>query len=114
MADPLPRHKVVRIGDGETFEAALDLTRRSGDVWRPENLRKDGQPPMNRGSDGQILGTQSWQKTLGHYALYDEAREAKASVLRQEIDIHRQWIAEDEAKLLALYREEPGKESTDD
>ncbi len=112
MAEPLPRKQVVRIGDGETFEAALDVTRWGGEVWRPENLRKDGQAPMNRRSDGQILGTGWWQKTLTHYALYDAAREAKASILRQEMDIHRQWIAEDEAKLLALYTEEPGKEET--
>ena len=116
MKEPLERIQAVHIVTGEVREVAVRPDSGITEVWFPESLRKDGQPPLNRYRDGQLKPDYAF----GYYARVDAGREEKAALIRLEIAGLLEKVSlsmagfragrrSAEARLIALYTEEAAK-----
>ena len=99
----LPRVTVVRIGTGTKHEAAIVPGYLGAQVWFVESLRKDGQTPGNRYSDGSLVNGQ--YVYLSSFALIDANRETRADLVRARIAGLREQVTLAEQELCALYRD---------
>ena len=95
--------KVVQILTGEVSDMFIQKSEWGNTVWKPEHLRKDGQPSGNRGNDGYFVHKDN--PSLWSYVFYDAEREAHAQPVRERIKNLLSQVKTAERELVSLYRE---------